>query len=92
MRGYFCIGFITLMLKGKSLTDFTNLFSPNSFFLRNDDIILNYFMTIFLKKVECNSVKTHDIYPNLNDKQQFRLNKINEVLILLQSRLFCCID
>ena len=49
-------------------------------------------MTIFLKKVECNSVKTHDIYPNLNDKQQFRLNKINEVLILLQSRLFCCID
>ena len=32
MRRYFCIGFITLMLKGKSLTDFTNLFSPNNFF------------------------------------------------------------
>ena len=29
------------MLKGKSLTDFTNLFSPNNF-LKNDDIILNY--------------------------------------------------
>ena len=26
--GYFCILFIEFMLKGKSLTDFTNLFSP----------------------------------------------------------------
>ena len=32
------------MLAGKTLTDFTNLFSPNNF-KRNDDIILNYFMT-----------------------------------------------
>ena len=31
MCGYFCIGFIDFMLKGKSLTDFTNLFSPNNF-------------------------------------------------------------
>ena len=40
--GYFCIGFIDFMLKGKSLTDFTSLFSPNNF-KKNDDIILNYF-------------------------------------------------
>ena len=26
MCGYFCIGFIDFMLKGKSLTDFTNFF------------------------------------------------------------------
>ena len=26
---YFCIGFIDYMFKGKSLTDYTNLFSPN---------------------------------------------------------------
>ena len=32
------------MLKGKTLTDFTNLFSPNNF-KTNDDIILKYFMT-----------------------------------------------
>ena len=32
MRRYFCIGFIDFMLEGKSLTDFTNLFSPNNFF------------------------------------------------------------
>ena len=28
MCGYFCIGFIDFMLKGKSLLDYTNLFSP----------------------------------------------------------------
>ena len=44
MHGYFCIDFIDLMLKGKSLTDFTNLFSPNNL-KTNDNIILNYFMT-----------------------------------------------
>ena len=40
MCGCFCIGFIDFMLKGKTLTEYTNLFSPNNF-KRNDDIILN---------------------------------------------------
>ena len=44
MCGYFCIGFIDFMLKGKNLTDFTNLFSPNNF-EQNDNIILNYFLS-----------------------------------------------
>ena len=44
MCEYFCIGFIDFMLKGKTLTEYTNLFSPNNF-KRNDDIILNYFMS-----------------------------------------------
>ena len=39
---YFCIGFINLMFNGKSLTDYTNLFSPNDL-KKNDDIILKYF-------------------------------------------------
>ena len=43
MRGYFCIGFIDYMFKGKSLTDYTNLFSQSNF-KKNDDIILNYFL------------------------------------------------
>ena len=43
MCGYFCIGFINFMIKGKTLTKYTNLFSPNDV-KRNDDIILNYFM------------------------------------------------
>ena len=41
--GYFCIGFIGFMLAGKTLTAFTNLFSPNNF-KKNGDMILNYFI------------------------------------------------
>ena len=41
---YFCIRFINIMLAGETSTSFTNLFSPNNF-IKNDDIILNYFMT-----------------------------------------------
>ena len=44
MCGYFFIGFINFMFKGKSLTDYTNMFSQNNF-KRNDDMILNYFMS-----------------------------------------------
>ena len=43
MCGYFCIGFIDVMLKGNNLTELNNLFSPNDF-KKNDDIILNYFL------------------------------------------------
>ena len=44
MCGYFCIGFIDFMLAGKILTEYTNLFSSNNF-KKNDDIILNYFIS-----------------------------------------------
>ena len=44
MCGYLCIGFIDFMLAGKTLTDFTNLLLPNNL-TKNDDVILNYFMT-----------------------------------------------
>ena len=43
MCGYFCIGFIDFMLVEKTLTKYTNLFSPNNF-KKNDDIVLSYFM------------------------------------------------
>ena len=42
MCGYFCITFIDFMLKGKSLFDYTNLFSPNDY-EKNDKMILKYF-------------------------------------------------
>ena len=42
MCGYFCIGFIDFMLAGKTLTDYTNLFSPYDF-NKNDSIIISYF-------------------------------------------------
>ena len=43
MCGFFCIGFIDFMFKGKTLTKYANLFSANNF-EKNDDIILKYFM------------------------------------------------
>ena len=50
MCTYFFIGFVDSMLVGKTLTEFTNLISPNNF-KRNDDIILNYFMNKIYKKL-----------------------------------------
>ena len=44
MWGYFCIESIDFMLKGKTLTEYRYLFSPNNS-KKNDDIILNYFMS-----------------------------------------------
>ena len=43
MREYFCIGFIDFMLKGKSLLDYTNLFSPSKY-EKNNKIKLKYFL------------------------------------------------
>ena len=42
MCGYFCIEFINYMFGGKSLVDFTNLFSPHDF-KKNDRIIKQLF-------------------------------------------------
>ena len=42
MCGYFCVGFIDFMLKGKSLLEYTNLFSPKEYEI-NNKIILKYF-------------------------------------------------
>ena len=42
MCGYFCIEFINYMLKGKTLLDYTNLFSPNDF-KKNDRLIKRIF-------------------------------------------------
>ena len=42
MCRYFCIGFITFMVAGAKLTDFTMILSPHAF-KENDDLILSYF-------------------------------------------------
>ena len=42
MCGYFCIEFVNDMLKGKTLLDYTNLFSPNDF-KKNDQVIKRIF-------------------------------------------------
>ena len=45
MCGYFYIRVIDFRLKGKSLLDYTNLFSPNDYD-KNDEIILKYFQSL----------------------------------------------
>ena len=81
MCGYYCIGFINYMLAGKTLTEFTNLFSPNN--LKKWWYNSRLFYDICLKMTACISYETHNIHPNLvvplSDQQQFRLNKINEI-------------
>ena len=42
MCGYFCIEFINYMLKGKTLLDYTNFFSPNNF-KKNDQVLKRIF-------------------------------------------------
>ena len=42
MCGYFCLEFINYMLKGKTLLNYTNLFSPNDF-KKNNRIIKRIF-------------------------------------------------
>ena len=42
MCSYFGIGFVDFMLKGKSLLEYRNLFSPNDY-EKNDKIILKFF-------------------------------------------------
>ena len=43
MCGYFCIGFIYFMVKGESILDYTNLFSPKEY-QKNEKIILKCFL------------------------------------------------
>ena len=51
MCGYFCIGFTDFMLKGKSLLEYTGLFSANKY-KKNDKIMVKYFQ-LNLNKFKC---------------------------------------
>ena len=52
MCGYYCIEFINYMLKGKTLLDYTNLFSPNDF-KKNDQIIKRIFKNEYSRINRC---------------------------------------
>ena len=64
MCGYFCIEFISYMLKGKTLLDYTNLFSPND----------------FKKKIELlkEYLRMNNII-ELTDVNKYRLDEINKI-------------
>ena len=48
MCGFYCIAFIEYVPSGKSLLDYTNLFSPN-YYKKNDKIMYKYFKDIYVK-------------------------------------------
>ena len=50
MCGYFCIGFIDFMVKGKSLLDYAYLFSSNDC-EKNDKTILKYFQWLERERI-----------------------------------------
>ena len=82
MCGYFYIGFINFMFNGKSLTDYTNLFSPNDL-KKNDDVILKYFGLRDVKMSNSNlevskANRTNEI-SELKDLTKYRLDEINEI-------------
>ena len=64
MCRYFCIEFINYMLKGKTLLDYTNLFSPNNF-KKKDQIIKEY-------------LRMNNII-ELTDVNKYRLDEINKI-------------
>ena len=72
MCGYFCIEFIDHILADKTLIDYTSMFLPHHC-KKNDNIILKYGI---LKMNEEPSM-----YSNLSNQTQFRLNKINKILL-----------
>ena len=47
--GFYCISFIKCMLAGKTLLNYTNLFTPNDY-KKNDKIIYNYLKTNIVQK------------------------------------------
>ena len=74
MCGYFCIEFINYMLEGKTLLDYTNLFSPNDF-KKNDQIIKGTF-----KKMNNISVaNTSALHLELTDVNKYRLDEIKKI-------------
>ena len=75
MREYLCIGFIEFMLNGKSLTDFTNLFSPNNF-KKNYTVILEYFFEI---NMSMSMSESHVCDTKFDNTLRFRLSSIKDI-------------
>ena len=65
MCGYFCIELINYMLKGKTLLDYTNLFSPNDLKKKTIELLKEY-------------LRMNNII-ELTDVNKYRLNEINKI-------------
>ena len=81
--GYFCIGFINFLLNGKSLLDYTNLFSSNNY-EKNWKIILKYFQQLKkMKKLYCITCSKYRKFEKL--KISYILEKTSVVSIICRN-------
>ena len=72
MCGYFCIEFINYMFDGKSLIDFTSLFSPNDFFKKMIKLLKEY---LKMNNLELTDTAKSSSLERINN---YRLNEINK--------------
>ena len=72
MCGYFCIEFINYMIKGKTILEYTNLFSPNDFKKKRFKLLKEY-------------LKMNDL--KLTDVEKYRLNEINKIKYYFNSQI-----
>ena len=93
INGYFCIGFIDFMLKGKSLVDYIKLFSPNDY-ERNDKITIGITSTaVGLKDCAITGriKKCKSIIKKKKKKQDkiifLRKSKLNRIEVLISKGL-----
>ena len=77
MCGYFCIEFINYMLKGKTLLDYTNLFSPNDF-KKNDQIIKIIFKNEYIEFIELTDTANKYRLDEINKIRDYFNNEIKE--------------
>ena len=83
MCGYFCIEFINYMLKGKTLLDYTNLFSPNGF-KKNDRVIKRIFKNELtdVNKYRLDEInKIRDYFNNEIKERKDIIKKLNKYLV-----------
>ena len=87
MYRYFCVEFINYMLKGKTLLDYTNLFSPNNF-KNNYRVIKRIFkMNNIIELTDVNKYrldeinKTRDYFNNEIKERKDIIKKLNKYLV-----------
>ena len=73
------------MVRGKSLTDFTNLFSPHDF-RKNDKKFWTIFWTEIQKANEVQVYGAKQIYVQLDNTLQSRHSRINETEFILRQK------
>ena len=81
MCRYFCIEFINYMLQGKTLLDYTNLFSPNDF-KKNDRVIKNIIELADVNKYRLDEInKIRDYFDNEIKERKYIIKKLNKYLV-----------